>query len=144
MITSKMIRRSETLLLLGVVLCICKIALEPAAAAKVEGTDKVPADFPKDFPIYKNATVRSYGPIIPSNPKLGNVLVLQTSDAKASVLAFYKLELPANGWTLQTFSGAPDSLAASKDNRRISVNVSESEGGAKHTTVIHLSVNEAE
>jgi hypothetical protein len=86
----------------------------------------------------------SYGPIIPSNPKLGNVLVLQTSDAKANVMSFYKTELPANGWTLQTFGGAPDSLAASKGNRRISVNVSESEPGTRRTTLIHLGVNEAE
>jgi hypothetical protein len=136
-----MIRRSETLLILGVLLGICKIALGPAIAAKIEGSDKVPADFPKDFPIYKNAIVTSYGPIIPSNPGLGNVLVLQTPDAKASVLAFYKTELPANGWTLQTFSGALDTLAASKADRRISVNVSESGSGTKRGTLIELSVN---
>jgi hypothetical protein len=136
-----MIRRSETLVVLGVLLGICRIALQPAIAARVDGNEKIPADFPKDFPIYKNAAVRSYGPIIPSNPKLGNVLVLKTSDPKASVLAFYKTELPANGWVVQMFSGAPDSLAASKADRRISVNVSESEGGGKDATVIQLSVN---
>jgi hypothetical protein len=139
-----MIRRSETLLFLGVLLGICTIALTPVAAAKTEGSDKIPADFPKDFPIYKNATVRGYVPIIRSNPKLGNVLVLETPDPKASVLTFYKTELPANGWTLQSFSGAPDSLAASKAERRISVNVSESDSGEKHTTLIHLTVNETE
>jgi hypothetical protein len=138
-----MIRRSETLLILGVLLGICKIAPAPAMATKVEGSEKVPvpADFPKDFPIYRNATVRSYGPIILSNPDLGKVLVLQTPDPKASVLAFYKTELPANGWTLQTFSGAPDSLAASKADRRISVSVTESQSGAKRSTRIELSVN---
>ena len=134
-----MIRRSETLLFVGVLLSICSIAL----AAKVEGQEKVPADFPKDFPIYKNSTVRSYGPIIRSSPNLGNVLVLQTRDSKAAVLEFYKTELVANGWKLQTFNGAPDSLAASKAERRIGVNVSESESGSKRTTSIQLSVNEA-
>jgi hypothetical protein len=138
-----MIRRSETLLFLTVLLGICIVALGPAKAARVDAPEKVPADFPKDFPIYKNAIVRGYGPIIPSNPKLGNVLVLETPDAKATVMAFYKTELPANGWTLQTFGGAPDSLAASKGNRRISVNVSEA-GEARRTTLIHLGVNEAE
>jgi hypothetical protein len=139
-----MIRRSETLLILGVLLGICITALEPARAAKIGGTEKVPADFPKDFPIYKNAVVRNYGPIIPSNPKLGNILVLETPDSKASVIAFYKTELPANGWTLQSFEGAPDSLAAGKGERRISVNVSESGTGANRTTVIHLGVNATE
>ena len=112
-----------------------------ATAAKVESSQKVPADFPKDFPIYKDATVRSYGPIIRSNPGLGNVLALQTPDSKTKVLEFYRTELPANGWKLETFAGAPDSLAASKGERRISVNVSEPAGG-KHTTLIELTVNE--
>ena len=143
MIILKMIRRSETLLYSAVLLCICTIALGPAKAARADTPEKVPADFPKDFPVYKNAIVRGYGPIIPSNPKLGNLLVLETPDAKATVMAFYKTELPANGWTLQTFGGATDSLAASKGNRRISVNVSE-EGEAKRTTLIHLGVNERE
>jgi len=137
-----MIRRSETLLLLGVLLGICIIALSPVTAAKVEGSDKVPADFPKDFPVYHNATVKSYGPILRSTPELGSVLVLQTSDPKTTVLEFYKKELPANGWTVQTFNGAPDTLAGSKGDRRISVNVSESGSGGKHTTEIQLSVNE--
>ena len=113
-----------------------------ALAPKIEGTNKIPPDFPKDFPIYSKATVVSYGPILPSNPKLGNVLVLQTSDHKTTVLDFYKSELPANGWCLQTFSGAPESLAASKGERRISVNVTEAQEDAKHSTLIQLTVNE--
>jgi hypothetical protein len=127
----------------AILLCICTAAPGSAPVAKMETTDKVPADFPKDFPIYKNATLRSYGPIIRSNPTLGNVLELETPDPKASVLAFYRTELPSNGWTLKTFSGAPDSLAASKGDRRISVNVSESQSGAKRTTIIDLGVNAA-
>jgi hypothetical protein len=136
-------RRSERCLVSLVVLCICTATLGSLQAAKMDAKDKIPDDFPKDFPIYKNATVSSYGPIIRSNPTLGNVLVLETPDPKDSVLAFYRTELPSNGWTLETFSGAPDSLAASKDGRRISVNVSESQSGAKRTTVIHLGVNTA-
>lgn len=113
-----------------------------ASATTSEDTNKIPPDFPKDFPIYPIATVVCYGPILPSNPKLGKVLVLQTSDGKAALLDFYKSELRAQGWSLQTFSGAPDSLAASKGERRISVNVTESQDSAKRSTLIQLTVNE--
>ena len=113
-----------------------------ATATTSEDTNKIPPDFPKDFPIYPIATVVSYGPILPSNPQLGYVLVLQTSDRKAAVLDFYKSELRTKGWSLQTFIGAPDSLAASKGERRISVNVTEAQESAKHSTLIQLTVNE--
>jgi hypothetical protein len=58
-------------------------------------------------------------------------------------LDFYAKELPANGWKLMTFSGAPDSLAASKGDRRITVNVTQSPADARRT-VIELGVNEPE
>ena len=113
-------------------------------AARVETAHPVPADFPKDFPVYQNAAVKSYGPMIPSHPKLGNVLTLETTDSKAAVLAFYRKELPASGWTLATFPGVSDSLAASKGHRRISVSASESGAGAKRKTLIELGVNDPE
>jgi hypothetical protein len=113
-----------------------------ALAPKTKDTNEIPPDFPKDFPIYPNATVVSYGPILPSNPTLGNVLVLRTLERKTTVLDFYKLKLRANGWSLRTFSGAPDSLAASKGERRISVNVTEPQESDKHSTLIQLTVNE--
>jgi len=105
---------------------------------------KVPEDFPNDFPIYKNAAIKRYGPMVPASPKLGNVLILETADSKAEVLEFYNQELAAKGWNVEKpLSTAPDSLTACKSERRISVNVLDSQSGGKHVTVIQLGVNSA-
>jgi hypothetical protein len=101
---------------------------------------KVPDDFPSDFPVYKNAVAKKYAPMVSANPKLGTVLILDTPDAKAAVLDFYREALPAQGWTVEKpMSTAPDSLTASKGARRISVSVLDSD--SKHITSIQLGVN---
>lgn len=106
------------------------------------GPTEIPADFPKDFPIYPEAQVRSYGPMVPANPALGMVLVLRTSDAKDAVLDFYRRELPAKAWTIERpYNEAPDSIAAHKSTRRISVCVLDSVSAGKHITLIQLGVN---
>jgi hypothetical protein len=80
--------------------------------------------------------------MVPANPALGSVLVLQTSDEKSAVMEFYRRELPAAGWTVEkAYREAPDSLAAHKDNRRISVSVLDSASGGKRITLIQLGVN---
>jgi len=83
--------------------------------------------------------------MVPANPALGTVLVLQTSESKTAVLDFYRKEIPAQGWALEKpFSDCPDSLTAHKDNRRISVSVLDSQSGGKRTTLIQLGVNGTE
>jgi hypothetical protein len=75
--------------------------------------------------------------MVPANPALGTILILQTFDEKSAVLEFYLKELPAQGWIIEKpYSDAPDSLAAHKDNRRISVSVLNSTAGGKRTTLI--------
>lgn len=76
---------------------------------------KVPDDFPSDFPVYKNAVIKKYAPMVSANPKLGTVLMLETADAKTTVLDFYREALPAQGWAVEKpMSTAPDSLTASR------------------------------
>ena len=117
-------------------------AVTEIGAGTISGGPKVPADFPTDFPVYKNAVVKKYAPMVPANPKLGDVLVLETADSKATVLDFYREELPLQGWTVEkAMSNAPDSLTACKAERRISVSVLDSQSGSKHTTLIQLGVN---
>lgn len=138
-----MISRSVRLRVLGLVLSGCwTLAVPTGALATVDSSTKIPADFPTDIPVYQNARLRSYGPIIRTNPKLGSVLVLVTSDSKADVLEFYKKELPEQGWQVQPpFSGAPDTLVACKTERRISVSVLDSQAEGKRVTLIQLGVN---
>ena len=133
-----MISRSERLAS-GLLFFCLAAALEAGA---VSASAKIPEDFPKDFPVYQDATVKSYGPMVPANPALGNILILQTADSKTAVLDFYREELPPQGWILEKpVTDCPDSLTAHKDNRRISVSVLDSQSGGKHVTVIQLGVN---
>jgi hypothetical protein len=136
-----MISRSE-ILWAGGFLVFCCAAAGLRAGTIPSGPGKVPEDFPSDFPVYKNAVVKKYAPIVPANPKLGNVLTLETPDAKGEALDFYREQLPAKGWTVEKpLSNAPDSLTACKGERRISVSVLDSQTGTKHTTLIQLGVN---
>jgi hypothetical protein len=90
----------------------------------------VPADFPKDIPIYKGAEVSSWNnkPPIP-------MLVLKSKDSKPNILAFYKKELAAKGWKIdKAFSGSPDAFQATLGSRMISFGTL-TQGG---TTVIQI------
>ena len=137
-----MISRSETLAAVGFLLFWVGPALRADAIGTANAPMKVPEDFPNDFPVYKHAEIKRYGPMVPASPKLGNVLILETPDSKAEVLEFYSQELAAKGWSVEKpLSTAPDSLTACKSERRISVNVLDSQSGGKHVTVIQLGVN---
>jgi hypothetical protein len=103
--------------------------------------DKVPADFPKDCPIYKDVTIRDYTPLLANNPKLGTVLVVETPDPKATVLAFYRRELPANGWKLKKLPrNITDMLEGTKGGRLIKVTVLEARQAPNPATLIHFRV----
>lgn len=64
------------------------------------GETKIPADFPKDFPLYPGATVE--GNISGAENKAGKGfwLIMTSSDAAEKVSAFYTTNLPKNGWTV--------------------------------------------
>jgi hypothetical protein len=103
--------------------------------------DKVPEDFPKDCPIYKDATVRDYTPAAPNNPKFGTVLVIETTDPKATVMTFYRRELPANGWKLKKLPrNITDTVEGTKGGRLIKVTVLEARKAPNPATLIHYRV----
>ena len=65
------------------------------------GTEgKIPADFPKDFPIYPGVKVE--GNISGAENKAGKGfwLILSTTDGAAKVTAFYETNLAKNGWEI--------------------------------------------
>jgi len=65
------------------------------------GTEgKIPADFPKDFPIYPGAKVE--GNISGAENKAGKGfwLILSTTDDAAKVAAFYEANLSKSGWEI--------------------------------------------
>jgi hypothetical protein len=97
---------------------ILSFALLMAAGFAQSSTSSttVPADFPKDIPVYKGAEVASWNnkPPIP-------MLVLKAKSSKSDILAFYKKELGAKGWKIdKAFSGSPDAFQATLGTRMIS------------------------
>ncbi len=62
------------------------------------GTQKLPEDFPKDFPVYSDAKVAgSVSGMQESNS--GFLVTFTTSDSIEKVISFYKNALAANGYT---------------------------------------------
>ena len=119
------------------------ILLLSAAAAGQSGNappnETVPADFPKDCPIFHGATVRDYQGAIRNRVKVGNILVLETTAPSAAVVDFYKQALPANGWQLLKHPKNPnDELEGTKGGRRIMLGIVATHLGANPTTTFRL------
>lgn len=66
------------------------------------GSNSVPEDFPKDFPLYKGAKVTSSLSGAQAGKSNGYWLTMATPDAADKVVIFYKTELPKNGWTVES------------------------------------------
>ncbi|MFZ2025378.1 MAG: hypothetical protein WAV51_03790 [Microgenomates group bacterium] len=65
------------------------------------GTEgKIPADFPKDFPIYPGVKVEGNISGAENNAGKGFWLILSTTDEAAKVTAYYEANLPKNGWEI--------------------------------------------
>ena len=114
-----------TTVILSLVLAACCVA---ALAGGQGGGKTVPANFPKDIPLYKNAKVTDVQPPPPGMPPAVALYVvfLETPDSKATVLEFYKRELAAAGWKLEkAFSGSPDAFQGTKSDRMLSFGVLE-------------------
>jgi hypothetical protein len=121
--------KTETLTSIAVILSLVLAAFCVSALAGGQGGGKtIPANFPKDIPVYKNAKVTDVQPPPPGMPPAAALYVvfLETSDSKATVLEFYKRELAAAGWKLEkAFSGSPDAFHGMKGDRMLSVGVLE-------------------
>ena len=95
----------------------------------------LPKDFPKDVPIYPEATVIANA----AGQKMRNV-TLQSADSAREVKAFYAERLPQNGWeietSLDTAQGAM--LTAKKQQQRLMAMIS-----TRNTrTIVVLTVGE--
>lgn len=64
------------------------------------GNGKMPDNFPKDFPIYSQATVTSSLSGGANESGKGFWLTLTTPDTLEQVASYYKTALPGNGWTV--------------------------------------------
>jgi hypothetical protein len=94
----------------------------PAEIAQGE----LPKDYPSDLPLYpgsKPTTAMMVG---------GSGLIILSSQASvADVLAHFREQLPAQGWTVDEVSESPGRVAAHKGSRSATISISEAEGGTE-------------
>ncbi len=121
---------------------VLSCALAGPSAGQLERTpppDKVPEDFPKDCPIIPKAVIRDYLPAVKNRVKIGNILVLETPLTQDAIIAFYKKELPASGWTvLKHPKNETDLLEAVKGKEHILLGVVAAHQGANPSTTFRL------
>lgn len=70
------------------------------------GSNKIPADFPTDFPVYPGSTVTSSLSGNQNGQGNGFWLTLTSKDAEDKVASYYQTNLAANGWKAETTNGA--------------------------------------
>lgn len=76
---------------------------DPKTGAKVDiGTNKIPDNFPKDFPIYPGTKVTSSLTGTQTGKSDGFWLTLSTTDTFDKVKAYYGSQLQQNGWTAES------------------------------------------
>jgi hypothetical protein len=86
------------------------------------GSGKIPDDYPKDIPVYKNAKVIMSQTVSEKN---GRNLVLESSDDIAAIAAFYKKEFEAGGWKVEATiaTGEMHMLSGAKEKRKLVVQI---------------------
>ncbi|MCE9615670.1 MAG: hypothetical protein K8T26_15485 [Lentisphaerae bacterium] len=107
------------------------IQSEQGAFKMSTGKDlSIPDDFPKAVPVYTGAKVAQ----VVTTPESAH-LILNTADAQADVVAFYKRALDGAGWTSQMAMQTPDGdmLSYQKDKETMAVMVSHNDDGTMVT-----------
>lgn len=80
---------------------------DPKTGAKLNiGENKIPDDFPKDFPVYPGSSVTSSLSGNQGGQGNGLWLTLSTNDSVDKVIAYYEENLKTNGWITQPTNGA--------------------------------------
>lgn len=81
--------------------------VDPKTGAKLDvGGGTIPADFPKDFPVYPGSKVLSSLSGNQNGQGNGFWLTLSTPDPVDKVKSYYETNLKANGWTFESTIGA--------------------------------------
>lgn len=103
------------------------------------GQGKVPADFPKDFPLYTNATLAGNASGTQEGKK-GFWLIFTTNDSADTVVAFYEEKLKSTGWsTDETMSlGALTTLKVAKNGLVGTVTVTSDEEKKETSIMVTL------
>lgn len=105
----------------------------------ISSSNELPSNFPKDFPIYDNAKV-SGSLSTSNNDDNGSYVTFETSDSASKVTSFYKTELPAQGWSVESEStfGELTTLSTKKGTQEAVITISRDSDNAK--TIIGVTV----
>jgi hypothetical protein len=97
---------------------------------------KLPADFPRDIPVYPGATPQ----MAIARPREGMVLNLRSQDSRQEVYEFYASELASEGWEIGTEMdlGGQRMLTAVKGERRALLTIA----GDGNDTVVTIALTE--
>ncbi len=99
------------------------------------GGAKVPADYPKDVPVYDSAKV-----IMAQSASEKNMhnLVLESTDPPDKIADFYKKGLESNGWKIEGTMNMADvnMFTAVKDKRQAVVQIGKGDGDKRTITQI--------
>lgn len=80
---------------------------DPKTGAKLNiGENKIPSDFPSDFPVYPGSNVTSSLSGNQNGQGNGFWLTLTTNVSTDKVVSYYESSLKTNGWTAQATTGA--------------------------------------
>ena len=101
------------------------------------GSNKLPDNFPKDFPVYPGAKVTGVLSGSEKGTTTGIWVTFTTADARDTVATYYKTNLKLNGWTEEsTFSGG-DTVTQTVSKGTLSGTVGITRGTqAKETEII--------
>lgn len=140
-LTSNWRRNRLIILAAGVILLIVlggflgKNLLIPEESAVSFSNSKLPGSFPSDFPKYANTTLVSSWSSEDKARETGMSVVWQTPDTSEQVVAFYKSELPKNGWEITTSFGQEKSETLSFEKGEMSGFMGVTGGGVTHISV---------
>ena len=99
------------------------------------GSAKIPADYPKDVPVYDGAKV-----IMAQSATEKNMhnLVLESTDPPDKIADFYKKGLESNGWKIEGTMNMGDinMFTAVKDKRQAVVQIGKGDGDKRTITQI--------
>lgn len=100
----------------------------------------IPEKFPKDVPIYKGAKVTA-AMSLPEGFNVG----MQSKDALAKIVSFYKEKLAAEGWTEKGTFATPDQTLISSEKGKmtlaVSVTTADGQSAINMTVLINTDAN---
>lgn len=118
---------------------------EKTGATVDVGSDKLPDNFPKDFPLYPGAKVAGSLSGSEEGKQSGFWVTLTTADSADQASSWYKTNLPANGWEIKSTleMGQNTTWGIAKGSWEGTVSVSSSDDGKETTITVALSQSQA-